>query len=497
MHNPKLKSSQDITQISQKLKKEGKVLVTTNGTFDILHSAHFRLLEKCKKLGDVLIVLINSDLSVKKFKGDKRPIFTEKERAYNLASTEAVDYIVIFNEDNPLNLLRKIKAQIHAKGGAFIPERIKEEEDLVCSWGGKFKHFELEEGYSSTNVIEKVLDVYGSDPNTTSSAAIEELKIFDRNKLKIKPLSKRVSKSKINDILVKSNTKTPEIADKNLEKIINLASSIKKAKKGNHPIIFSFGAHFIKNGLSLLLIELMKKGYVTHILGNGAVSIHDWELSYLGKTEEDVIRYIKEGQFGLWDETGKYLNHALVISGREGYGKAIGKMIWEEKLDGEKLKHPHKTKSILGMAYKLGISASICPGIGYDIIHTHPACDGASLGKAAYIDFLKIARTIQSLKGGVYISIGSAITSPMVFEKSLSMANNIAIQKSGKPITNFKIFVNDIQPGDWDWKKSEPPKDNPAYYLRFNKSFSRMGGDFEYLQLDNRDFLLNLHNLLK
>lgn len=135
-----------------------KKIVTTNGTFDILHLAHIHILEKAKSFGDILIVLLNSDESVKKNKGPSRPIIPEKERAEMLASLNCVDFIILFKEDKPLNLLKEIQPNIHAKGGTFIEERIKEEKDLLESWGGEFRNFELEEGYSTTNIIEKILN---------------------------------------------------------------------------------------------------------------------------------------------------------------------------------------------------------------------------------------------------------------------------------------------------------------------------------------------------
>lgn len=135
---------------------QNKTIVTTNGTFDILHLAHVHLLQKAKQQGDILIVLINSDASVKRNKGDSRPIVPEKERADMLASLNCVDYVIIFDEDKPLNLLSTIKPNIHVKGGSYIPERIKEEQDLLNSWNGKFKNFELEEGLSTTKIIERV-----------------------------------------------------------------------------------------------------------------------------------------------------------------------------------------------------------------------------------------------------------------------------------------------------------------------------------------------------
>ena len=161
--NAKIKTIEEILEICSKLKIEGKSIVTTNGSFDVLHAAHVRILEKAKQEGDILIVLLNSDSSIKKLKGPNRPIINEKERAYMIASLECVDYALIFNEDNPLEILRQIKPHKHVKGGTFVSERIKEEEELVSEWGGEFRHFEVEEGYSTTNIIKNVLEKYSGE----------------------------------------------------------------------------------------------------------------------------------------------------------------------------------------------------------------------------------------------------------------------------------------------------------------------------------------------
>jgi len=322
------------------------------------------------------------------------------------------------------------------------------------------------------------------------------MKLFDRNRLRLKPLSERKSKTDLSVMIVPGSA-PPEISLGNFSKLEKIASVIKDSREKGVPIVFAFGAHLIKNGLSLLMIELMRKGYVQHMLGNGAVSIHDWELAYQGKTEEDVRKYLSEGQFGLWNETGGYINQAIKKYSSLGYGKAVGKLISKERLGRfKKVNHPYKEFSVLGNAFNLGIPVTISPQIGADIIYTHPKCSGAAIGKAADIDFRKFASTISNLEGGVYISIGSAITSPMVFEKALSMARNIAVQ-GNKSLKNFNIIVNDIQEGEWDWSKGEPSKDNPAYYLRFMKTFARTGGNSQYLCMDNREFLHNLYHLLK
>src|SRR3989344_3400557 len=148
----KLKSQEEIAVLSKTLREKGRTIVTTNGSFDILHPAHINILEKAKTEGDILIVLLNSDESVKHLKGQNRPIQNEKDRAIMLSALESVDYITIFKEDTPLSLLEKIKPHIHIKGGPFIEERIKQEQYLLSKWGGKFKSFPLEEGYSTTSI---------------------------------------------------------------------------------------------------------------------------------------------------------------------------------------------------------------------------------------------------------------------------------------------------------------------------------------------------------
>lgn len=154
----KIKTQNEIVELALQAKQEKKIVVTTNGSFDILHYAHANLLQKAKQEGDVLIVLLNSDASIKRNKGKCRPIISEKERALMLAALEAVDYVVLFEEDDPLALLKKIKPQIHVKGGSFILERIKQEQETLSAWHGKFKNFELEDGFSTSNIISQVIE---------------------------------------------------------------------------------------------------------------------------------------------------------------------------------------------------------------------------------------------------------------------------------------------------------------------------------------------------
>ena len=159
----KIKSQEEIERIVEKLKKQGKTIVTTNGSFDILHSAHVNMLEQAKSQGDILILLLNSDSSIKRNKGDKRPIISENERARLLAGLQCIDYVVIFSEDTPLKVLEKIKPSIHVKGGSVEQLRISEEQSLLSKWKGKFIQLPLEAGLSTTNIIKKILEVFNNE----------------------------------------------------------------------------------------------------------------------------------------------------------------------------------------------------------------------------------------------------------------------------------------------------------------------------------------------
>jgi hypothetical protein len=364
---------------------------------------------------------------------------------------------------------------------------------------------------------------------------------FARSKLNIKPLAKRMNKLRIQDIAVSPDDAAPELSDRHAEQIAEVAERIIQARNADKPVILTYGAHLIKNGLGPVVIRLMENGWITHVATNGAGSIHDWEFAYLGESSEDVRENIAHGEFGIWDETGRYINLAVLAGVVDdlGYGWSVGKMISEESFDIwsksdiddeieeclEKqcnsdylaaladmrymvstcqlpvgitdVAHPYKAYSVQRAAYEQQIPFTVHPGIGYDIIYTHPFNCGGAIGRGAVRDFLAYADSISRLSGGVHLAVGSAIMAPMIFEKSMSMANNIAIQRTGSPITDHFMAVVDIQDGgDWDWSQGEPPMDHPAYYLRFCKSFHRMGGTLDYICLDNRDFLLGLHKQL-
>lgn len=158
----RIKTIDEIVAVVQQLQKNNRRVVTTNGSYDVLHVAHVRLLEKAKSRGDVLVVLINDDKSMRTLKGPTRPIVPEQERAYMLASLKPVDYVVIFPGDNPLEYLARIKPNVHVKGGSWELNRIKDEMEVVKKGGGEYETFPLETGYSTTNLIDRIISLHGT-----------------------------------------------------------------------------------------------------------------------------------------------------------------------------------------------------------------------------------------------------------------------------------------------------------------------------------------------
>ncbi len=361
---------------------------------------------------------------------------------------------------------------------------------------------------------------------------------FDRSKLNIKSLLQRANKLAIEKDQVQPSQSPPQLNAAATEVIQKTVTRIRSARQSNKPVVMAFGAHTIKNGLAPVLIKLMESGWISHLATNGAGIIHDWEFAYLGQSSEDVKANVARGEFGIWQETGFYINLAIVIGAYEGlgYGESVGKLIetegltlpTQETLTAEitnpdtredriaaaadllgvirtfNLKpgrlvvpHPFKAFSAQAAAYRLGIPFTGHPMIGHDIIYNHPMNHGAAIGRTALRDFMAFTQSVSQIDGGVYLSVGSAVMSPMIFEKALSMSQNLALQ-SGHSIQNHLIIVVDLAESTWDWqKKGEPPKDNPAYYLRYCKTFNRMGGEMHYINADNRDFLLTLCQMLK
>ncbi len=362
---------------------------------------------------------------------------------------------------------------------------------------------------------------------------------LDLSQVKVYPLARRKSMAAIEDILVDPASMPPPLADGFLRDRVTLcAAQIKSARQRGASVMFLYGAHLVKNGASAIVDQLMAGGWITHLATNGAGSIHDWEFAFQNWSTESVEQNVATGTFGTWDETSRSIHLALLESGLrgEGYGIALGRFINEDGVtlpaaselerqlreepshplaparaellvamrerqlpEGRiEVRHPWKHTSIFGNAWRRGVPMTVHPGIGYDIIANHPIFNGAAVGRAAGVDFRLFGTAVDGLDDGVVLSVGSAIMAPQVFEKSLSCVNNLRLQADRKIVHGHNIYVVDLQDGgNWDWTKGEPPKESPAYYLRFCKSFSRMHGAMHYLQCDNVAFVHNLLHRLR
>ena len=357
---------------------------------------------------------------------------------------------------------------------------------------------------------------------------------LDLKRLKVRPLAERQNLSTIEEILIDPAKPPPACPGETLAAIRDCAAKITAARKREASVMLVYGAHLVKNGLLAVVNQLVERGVVTHLATNGAGVIHDWELAFQGRTAESVRDNVATGSFGAWEETGRNIHLALLAGAPlgEGFGRSLGRFIEEDgvalptkdsleaslktepshplaparaellramvahKLRNGRnnVKHPWKATSILANAFRHNVPFTVHPGIGYDIIACHPMFRGAVLGRAADIDFRLFGGAVERLDGGVVLSVGSAIMAPQVFEKSLSCVNNLRLQADRPIVRDHTMFIVDIQDGgNWDWTQGEPPKESPAYYLRFCKSFARMGGTMHYAQADNIVFL---HNLL-
>lgn len=282
--------------------------------------------------------------------------------------------------------------------------------------------------------------------------------LFDRSRLSVLPLAERTHDLQLQRWLALED-ETPVFAHPDLD---GIGARLHTAQGSGAARILLMGAHVLRAGVNRHIIHLMECGALNHIAMNGAGVIHDYEIARIGATTESVARYIRSGQFGLWKETGE-LNDWIrdASSQQQGLGEGIGQRIAESDF-------PHRDLSVLAAAWRLGIPVTSHVGIGYDILHEHPNCDGAALGDASYRDFLIFTRTVESLEGGVLLSFGSAIMGPEVYLKALAMARNVAHQE-GRIIRNFATAVFDMVPIQGDIHK-ELPKTDPGYYFRPHKT---------------------------
>lgn len=308
---------------------------------------------------------------------------------------------------------------------------------------------------------------------------------FDRSRLKIRPLADRQHDLDLSCLLPLDATLGPA----RHPSITLLGERMVQARQRQAAVILIMGAHVLRAGVSRFLIDLMARGLITHVAMNGAGPIHDWELALIGATTESVARYIRTGEFGLWTETGR-MNEAINQGARDGLG--LGEAVGRAILHGG---FPHQEVSVLAAGARLGVPVTVHVGIGQDIIHEHPNCEGAALGTTSYRDFLIFTQSVTQLEGGVLLNFGSAVMGPEVYLKALAMARNVAHQE-GRVIRSFTTAVFDLIPLDDDYHR-QAPKSDPRYYYRPWKTILVRtvadGGESFYVADDHRETLPQLH----
>ena len=263
-------------------------------------------------------------------------------------------------------------------------------------------------------------------PPVTSRNLVAPINVAD---LQTYPLKKRHSKVRVSDFAKpwrrggsfrRFYRGLPDIlAVKTLRAV---AKSIAAARRKGRPVIVGIGAHVIKVGLAPILVDLMQQGIVTAVAMNGAGIIHDFELALMGHTSEEVDAEIDAGRFGMAEETGRILNEAVALGYRhgQGLGEAVGRYITHNKG-----RFPHHRTSILATGAVLGIPVTVHVAVGTDIIHMHPAADGAAIGSTSLLDFRRLAAVVAGMEGGVYVNLGSAVILPEVFLKTVSLGRNL------------------------------------------------------------------------
>lgn len=298
--------------------------------------------------------------------------------------------------------------------------------------------------------------------------------MFDRRQLRLKPLEERVHDLDL-------SVMKPPVQDNGYrhETLDVIADRVRRARERSANVTMMLGGHVIRAGTAPCMIAMMQAGFISHFAMNGAAAIHDFEFALIGATTESVAKYISEGQFGLWKETGLYndaVNEGAALG--LGFGESLGRYIVEHRF-------PHREHSLLAAGYTHQVPVTVHVGIGCDIVHEHPNADGSSIGTATYRDFLIYTRMIQGLEGGAFLNFGSAVIGPEVYLKALSMARNVAHQHDER-IVHFTTAVFDLLDLEGKDVHEAPPKSDPRYYFRPWKTIMARtvadGGESFYIQ---------------
>ncbi|MGH9968327.1 MAG: hypothetical protein ACREBG_10940 [Pyrinomonadaceae bacterium] len=279
--------------------------------------------------------------------------------------------------------------------------------------------------------------IYGNDLTPLSLENVSTYPLSSRpSKVSLDDFARPVeTMSSIRDFL---NSLPNILAVQNLRE---LSSRMRRAKQLGKPIIWGIGGHVIKTGLAPVIIDLMKRGYVSAVAGNGSVLVHDAEIAMVGSTSEDVDVTLGEGAFGAAEETGRLLNSSAHEGMRDGLGlgEALGRALVG-------LKPKYSNYSLLCAAYDSRLPFTAHLTIGGDIAHFHPNADGAALGQTSQTDFRLLAELVRRMNGGgVYLNIGSAVNLPEVFLKCVTLVRNLGNELSDITTANFD-FIQSYRP---------------------------------------------------
>jgi hypothetical protein len=256
---------------------------------------------------------------------------------------------------------------------------------------------------------------------------------FDLSDVRTYPLDSRTSKTRVEDFarpVVKGATfrqwydSLPAILGaRDVRRVVDAMAAAHRSGAG---IVWGLGAHVIKTGVSPVLIDLMRRGFVSAVALNGAGIIHDFEVAMAGATSEDVDEALGPGRFGMAEETGRLLNGIIAGASRDGlgFGQAVGQFLSRERAK-------YRDLSLTAVAHELGIPVTVHVAVGTDIIHMHPEASGAAIGDVSLRDFRYITSCVARLKGGVYVNCGSAVVLPEVFLKAVALARNRGADLSG------------------------------------------------------------------
>ena len=284
---------------------------------------------------------------------------------------------------------------------------------------------------------------------STQTMSIYSQKPLKLDRLNTYPLASRPSKVTIRDFAKVSKPRAgvrawlgslPRILA--AESLRAVVAAMEKARAAGKPIIWGIGGHVIKCGLAPVLIDLMRRGYLTAVAMNGAAMIHDFEIGLVGATSEDVPTVLGSGKFGMAEETGRVVNETIAAGDREGLGigEAMGRFLARSR------QARFRRFSFLAEAYRLRIPAMVHVAMGTDITHNHPAVDPRAVGSASHRDFLLLASLVKELHhGGVYLNVGSAVVLPEVFLKCLSLAANLHRAPRGITTVNMD-FIQHYRP---------------------------------------------------